>query len=458
MLPLQTAQKVIDQGLGLGADFVEIFVEKSHVTSLDVLSSELDEARSLIDFGIGIRLIYGEKVLYGHTNKTALDELVSLTKLIAAADAKALAALASPLPSMVRSYELATSLDQTTMEEKLRYLMRIDQAARKSSKHISQVEIGLIQKLQEVEIFNSEGLWASEKRPYLRFRVNTVAEDGNMKYEGSENPGATRDWSFAQNLDPEALGKEAARTACVKLNAIPCPAGSMPVILDNAFGGVIFHEACGHLLETTSVAKKASVFHDKLGEMIAHPALSAVDDGTNDGLWGSIKIDDEGMETKRTQLIKDGVLTNFISDRLGAKQVGIERSGSGRRQNYRYAPASRMRNTYIEAGPHSLDELIGSVDHGIYCKKMGGGSVNPGTGEFNFAALESYLIKDGKISAALKGATLIGKGVDIMKRISMVANNLETAAGMCGSVSGAVPVTVGQPALKVDEILVGGQS
>ena len=458
MLPQQSAQKVIEAGLSLGADFVEIFVEKSHLTTLGLLNSELDEAKSLIDFGIGIRLIYGEKVLYGHTNKTQLDELISLTRLIAAADIAGVKQKAAPLPVASRHYQMIQSTQDVPLEEKLLYLKSIDQAARHSSKSISQVEIGLMQKLQEVEIFNSEGLWVSEQRPYLRFRINAIAEDGNLKYEGSENPGATRDWSFAETLNPQVLGAEAARTALIKLGAAPCPAGVMPVVLDNAFGGVIFHEACGHLLETTSVAKKASVFHDKLGEMIAHPALSAVDDGTNDGLWGSIKIDDEGMETKRTQLIKDGVLTNFLADRLGAQQVGIERSGSGRRQNYRFAPASRMRNTYIDAGPNSFDDLISSIDHGIYCKKMGGGSVNPGTGEFNFAALESYLIKDGKIAAPLKGATLIGKGVDIMKKISMVANNLETAAGMCGSVSGAVPVTVGQPALKVDDILVGGQS
>lgn len=458
MLLKDTALKVIDEGLALGSDFVEIFVEKTHLTLLGLLGSELEEARSSIDFGIGIRLFYGEKILYAHTNKTDVNDLIELTRLLTAGDQRAVAAMAAPLPQVVRSYQSSFARDNVLMEEKLQFLKRIDRSARSASAKISQVDISMIQRLQQVEIFNSEGLWVGEERPYLRFAVSAIAEDGTLKYEGSENPGATRNWSYAESLDPEVLGAEVARTALIKLNAAPCPAGKMPVILDNGFGGVIFHEACGHLLETTSVAKKASVFHDKLGEMIAHPALSAVDDGTNDGLWGSLQIDDEGMQTQRTQLIKDGVLTNFLADRMGAKQVGIERTGSGRRQNYRFAPASRMRNTFIEAGPHIFDDLIASTPYGIYCKKMGGGSVNPGTGEFNFAALESYLIEDGRITTPLKGATLIGKGVDIMKKISMVGSNLATAAGTCGSVSGSVPVTVGQPALKVDDILVGGQS
>ena len=232
----------------------------------------------------------------------------------------------------------------------------------------------------------------------------------------------------------------------------------MPVVIDNGFGGVIFHEACGHSLETTSVEKKASVFWDKKGELIANEALSAVDDGTIDNLWGSISIDDEGMETQKTQLIKDGILTNFLSDRMGEIKTNHPRTGSARRESYKYAPASRMRNTFIEPGKHSLEELLESMGDGLYAKSMGGGSVNPGTGEFNFAVQEGYLVKNGKLTDAVKGATLIGKGEEIMKNISMVGNNLDYAAGVCGSVSGGVPVTVGQPALKVDEILVGGKA
>jgi TldD protein len=232
----------------------------------------------------------------------------------------------------------------------------------------------------------------------------------------------------------------------------------MPVVIDKGFGGVIFHEACGHLLETTSVEKKASVFWDKMGEKIAHEALSAVDDGTIDGEWGSLSIDDEGMPTQKTTLIKNGQLTRFISDRMGEIKTGHKRTGSGRKQSYKFAPASRMRNTYIEAGNHSLEEILATIGNGLYAKSMGGGSVNPGTGEFNFSVREAYLVENGKITTPVKGATLIGSGADIMTKISMVGRDLELMAGMCGSVSGSIPTTVGQPPVKVDEILVGGRA
>lgn len=197
----------------------------------------------------------------------------------------------------------------------------------------------------------------------------------------------------------------------VKLFADACPSGEMPVIIGNGFGGVIFHEACGHLLETTSVAKKASVFHDKMGEMIANSAVNAIDDGTLVNEWGSINIDDEGVETQRTQLIKEGQLTGFMVDKMGGLKTGYASTGSGRRESYKYAPTSRMRNTFIEPGNSSLDEMLAGVERGIYAKKMGGGSVQPGTGEFNFSVQEAYLIENGKITKPLKSATLISTGL-----------------------------------------------
>ena len=232
----------------------------------------------------------------------------------------------------------------------------------------------------------------------------------------------------------------------------------MPVVIGNGFGGVIFHEACGHLLETTAVAKRASVFHNKLGEMIANPVVSAVDDGTLVREWGSINVDDEGMATERTQLIRKGKLVSFLADRIGSRQTGHPLTGSGRRQSYAFAPASRMRNTFIEPGEDRIEDMIASIPQGIYASRMGGGSVLPGTGEFNFAVTEGYLIEDGKCRHPVRAATLIGKGPEVLERISMVGNDVALAVGMCGSVSGWVPVTVGQPTIKVDEILVGGNA
>ncbi|WP_127716143.1 TldD/PmbA family protein [Halobacteriovorax sp. HLS] len=462
MLDKTIASEVIDYALMLGADFCEIFVEKHNSKNLSILNSSVHEIKSGIDFGIGIRLIYGTKVLYGYTNIAHKDELLRITRALAAQDKRDALITATPLNFMkvVEKHQALQGLSNTAVqtEEKIQYLLKIDKAARAQSEQISQVSAGLLQRLQNIEIFNSEGLHVTDERNYSRVMANAIATNGTEQSTGYDAPGALSGWEFTNSINPTQLGEAVSKQALVKLTADDCPAGKMPVVIDNGFGGVIFHEACGHSLETTSVQKKASVFWDKMGEQIAHSAVSAVDDGTINNYWGSINIDDEGMPTQKTQLIKDGKLTSFLVDKVGAMRTGYERTGSGRRQSYKYAPASRMRNTYIEAGNYSLDEIIQTIDNGIYCKKMGGGSVTPATGEFNFSAQESYIIKNGKIDRPLKGATLIGTGAGVLQKISMVGKNLEMAAGMCGSVSGSIPTSVGQPAVKVDEILVGGKA
>ena len=462
MLDSKVANEVIDYGLSLGADFCEIFVEKHNSTNISVLNSAVHEIKSGIDFGVGIRLIYGTKVLYGYTNKSDKEELLRITKALAAQDKRNQLVTSTPL-NFIKTVEhhqakMGLASKDVLTEEKIQYLMKIDQAARAESEQVSQVTAGLLQRLQNIEIFNSEGLYVTDERNYSRLMANSIATNGTEQSTGYEAPGALQGWEFAKSVNPVELGQAVSKQALVKLTADDCPAGIMPVVIDNGFGGVIFHEACGHSLETTSVQKEASVFWDKMGEQIANEAVSAVDDGTIKGYWGSINIDDEGMPTQKTQLIKDGKLTSFLVDKVGSMRTGYERTGSGRRQSYKFAPASRMRNTYIEPGDHSLDEILQTIDNGIYCKKMGGGSVTPATGEFNFSAQESYLIKNGKIDRPLKSATLIGTGAGVLQKISMVGNNLEMAAGMCGSVSGAIPTTVGQAAIKVDEILVGGKA
>lgn len=461
LLSSQTARAVIDHGLFLGADFVELFVERTQNQSIKILNAQVDDIGGGVEFGIGVRLVYGTKVLYGFTNNPDAQELKRITESLAARDRR------SPIHSKAQDFtsenaakrHLATLglQSQHPLDAKIEWLMRLDKSTRNVSDKIVQVVSSGMQRCQQVEIFNSEGLHVSDERNYVRVVATAVAQDGNEQSSGYEAPGALKGWEFTDDLNPTQLGEVVGRQAMTKLHADPCPAGRMPVIIDNAFGGVIFHEACGHLLETTSVAKKASVFHDKMDQYIANECVSAVDDGTMENEWGSINIDDEGMKTQRTQLIKDGKLTSFMVDRLGGQKTGYARTGSGRRQNYRFAPTSRMRNTFIEAGNHSLDEMISTIKKGIYCKKMGGGSVSPGTGEFNFNAQESYLIIDGKIERPLKTATLIGTGPEVLKQISMVGNNFALAAGMCGSISGAVPTTVGQAAIKVDDILVGGR-
>ncbi len=309
---------------------------------------------------------------------------------------------------------------------------------------------------QEVLVAASDGTFARDIRLHQSVGLNALAADGDhraslgRRYGSSGRPDDLRQW------DAEAAAIDLCTSAGAMLYADYVDAGTYPVVLANRFGGVIFHEACGHLLETTQVERGTTPFAGKVGEAIAHEAVTAVDEGLTGGAFGSLSMDDEGMEPQRTVLIENGVLQRFLSDRAGELRTGHARTGSGRRQSHSFAAASRMRNTYIAAGPHTPAQLIASVDRGLYCKSMGGGSVGP-TGQFNFAVEEGYLIENGQLTKPVKGATLIGEATEVMPRISMCADDLELAAGFCGSVSGSVFVTVGQPHIKVDAITVGGR-
>jgi TldD protein len=461
VLDKNIANDIIFEALSLGADFCDIFVEKTNIQNFSYISSKVKNIQSGTDFGIGVRLIFGTVGLYGYTNSNTKEDLITLTRKLAASYKK-------ENNRQIQNYKFENALQYKdikafgagnfSFDYKIEKIKELDKLTRAKSDLVSQVSLSVLQKETNVEIFDSEGLYATEFRPYVRLITNAITSDGNEQASGTWHPGARGGFEYINGLDMDEIATEIVRQSVTTLKADAAPAGNMPVIIDNGFGGVIFHEACGHLLETTSVEKKASVLWDKKGLKVGHENLNAVDDGTMDNEWGSISIDDEGMPTQRTQLIKNGVVENFLCDRLGHIKTGHPRTGSARRQSYKFAPASRMRNTFIEAGNYKLEDLITTVDDGIYAKKMGGGSVNPGTGEFNFSVQEGYLVKNGKIQNAIKGATLIGKGEDVLSKISMSANNFELATGMCGSVSGSIPTTVGQPAIKVDEILVGGRA
>jgi TldD protein len=309
---------------------------------------------------------------------------------------------------------------------------------------------------QEVLVAASDGTFARDVRLHQSLGLSVLAADGEhraslgRRYGTSDSPDALRAW------DADDSAQDLCSSAGAMLYADYVEAGQCPVVLANRFGGVIFHEACGHLLETTQVERGTTPFAERVGEAIAHEAVTAIDEGLTGGAFGSLAMDDEGMEPQRTVLIENGVLRAFLSDRAGELRTGHPRTGSGRRQSHSFAAASRMRNTYIAAGPHSPDDLIASIEQGLYCKSMGGGSVGP-TGQFNFAVEEGYRIENGQLTHPVKGATLIGEAKEVLPRISMCANDLELAAGFCGSVSGSVFVTVGQPHIKVDGITVGGR-
>jgi TldD protein len=309
---------------------------------------------------------------------------------------------------------------------------------------------------QNVLIANSEGKFVEDRRVRSRLAIQSIAAEGNQMQTGFYGPGAHKGFEFMENLNLEHYAKEASRIAVTMLGADPCPSGKFPVIIDNEFGGVIFHEACGHGLEATFVSKENSVFTNRIGEKVASDVVTYIDDGTLSNEWGSITIDDEGEKACKNVLIEDGILKGYLIDKLGGRRMGMESTGSGRRQSYRFAPTSRMTNTYIANGKSTPKEIVSNTEYGIYTKYMGGGQVNTTTGDYNFAVMEAYLVKDGKIGKPLKGATLIGNGPKTLQLVDMVGNNLDHGAGMCGSLSGSIPVNVGQPMIRVSEMTVGG--
>ncbi len=290
-----------------------------------------------------------------------------------------------------------------------------------------------------------------------RFTVEAVASSASEKQSGHFGPGGSEGMELFERINVEETAREAARIAVTMLGAKPCPAGKFPVVIDNGFGGVIFHEACGHGLEATAVARNASVFAGRLGQQIASPLVTAIDDGTIPNAWGSSAMDDEGTPTARNVLIENGVLKSYLVDRLNGRKMGAAITGSSRRQDYRFAPTSRMTNTCIAPGKSTPDEIISATEYGLYARQMGGGSVDPATGSFNFAVLEGYMIRNGKIAEPVRGATLIGKGPEVLWDIDMVGNNPKRAQGMCGSKSGSIPTDVGQPMLRVSRMTVGGR-
>ena len=459
MIKKELINKVIDKALSNGADYAEIFAENTFNSLINFNDNKTKQNIVGKDYGAGVRVFYGHTAIYAYTND------LSEKSLLAAADAVSKAANGKTRNKAINLTKLEfenihpIQIPNNTVskKDKIDFIKIINKASREYNDSITQVEITLTERIQHILIANSEGLLAEDDRNYSRIYVSSIASKVSEKQIGAEGPGGFAGCEFFNTIDPIELGKKTARMAVLMLNSEYAPGGKFPVIIDNGFGGVIFHEACGHSLETTSVAKGASVFVGKIGEKIANPVVTAIDDGTLPNEWGSENIDDEGVPTQRTILIENGILKSYMVDKLGGLKMGLKPTGSGRRQSYQYAPASRMRNTFIAPGKNKLEELITSIDYGIYAKKMGGGSVMPGTGNFDFAVAEGYIIKNGKIAKPVRGATLIGNGAEILPKISMVADNLALAQGMCGSVSGSVPTNVGQPAIKIDEIIVGGR-
>lgn len=459
MLKKEQLEYLLTRALQSNADFAEIFEEQGINESISMLNDTVEDVNRMHRAGIGIRLYMGVQSVYGYTNemdKQSLEILVD--DLRDALGRKEDGKKVILHPEVIENKHIV-KIDpiEASLREKVDLLKRADKAAKTYDDKIIKTQTGLSSRKQHVQISNSDGKLVNDTRIRTRLMVSAYASDGSQMQSGYDAPGASAGLEFFVDENaPEKIAEEASRIALVMLKAKDCPSGVMPVIIDNGFGGVIFHEACGHALEATAVAKNQSVFANKLGKQIANPCVTAIDDGTIPNGWGSENVDDEGNPQQKRVLIKDGILQNYMIDRLNGRRMHMESTGSSRRQSYKFEPTSRMSNTYIAAGHDSFESMFTGIKKGLYAKKMGGGSVNPQTGEFNFAVNEGYMIEDGKITYPVKGASLIGTGAEILMNIDKVSDNVARGQGMCGSVSGSIPVDVGQPAIRVKKITVGG--
>jgi len=461
LLEKKLIEKLLDAGLSRGADFAEVFVECKNSTALQSLSGRLEKVNSNKSFGVGIRLAKKFQVVYGYTNSSNPEDLLKLATDLSKSfnDEK----LTKRVPLMKLEvgdkHKVEIKPTDVSLEEKVLLIKKAYKATDEYDEAISQVMIGLMDSSQNILIANSEGRFVTENRTKIRMGINAVATNkAGVMQTGGIAPGSGKGYEYLLNeIDIEEQGREAARVAITMLNAEECPSGVMSVVIHNGFGGVIFHESCGHPLEATAVAKNASVFCDKLGKKVASDIVTAIDDGTIENAWGSANYDDEGYPQQRRVLIKDGILKSYMIDKINGRRMKSEATGSSRRESYKYAPTSRMSNTYIDNGTSKFEDIIAATEYGLFAKKLGGGSVNPGNGDFNFAVMEGYMIRNGKIAEPVRGASIVGNGGNILYKIDMIADNLESARGMCGSSSGTIPADVGQPTLRVVDVTVGGK-
>ncbi len=470
MLTPATAETVLRRARQGGADFAELYLERWRRRTLRTIDGEVEDAVSAIEQGAGLRLFFGTDVVYAYTNDLSDSALGELTDTLVrlrgsgdgsgngSVDARGAGGLDLRRQSARGLHAPSVAFEQQPKRWRLERLRELDAGAR-IDPAVKQVEGRLLEWEQDVVVVNSEGDWVEDRRVRTRCAASVIASDADQTQTAFVGPGLSVGLEFFDRYPAATIGATAAQRALTNLRAKPAPAGTMPVVIGSGFGGVIFHEALGHLVETTMVARRASVLSDKLGERIASNVVSYVDDGTTPNGWGSSEYDDEGMPTQRTVLIDKGVLTSYMVDRWGALKTGYARTGSGRRENYTYAPTSRMRNTFILPGEVAdPQELFQGIGFGLYAKAMGGGQVKPGSGEYNFAVTEGYIIRDGELAEPVRSALLVGKGPDTIQKVDAVAGDLATEPGMCGSMSGSVPVEVGQPHLRVSELVVGGEA
>jgi TldD protein len=446
--------------MGPGVDFGDLYFQHARRESWTVEDGIVKDGAHSIEQGVGVRAISGEKTGFAYSDEINTEALLTASK---SARAIAREGQAHAPGQLVRGggrslYSADDPIDAMDHETKVETLRRIDKLVRAADPRVKQVVVSLSGGVDTVLIARSDGVLAADVRPLVRFNVQVIVEQNGRRESGYAGGGGR--YSYAELLGDKAehLAREALRQALVNLDAVDAPAGVMPVVLGAGWPGVLLHEAVGHGLEGDFNRKGTSTYSGRIGQRVASPGVTIVDDGTLEGRRGSLNIDDEGTPTNCTTLIEDGVLVGYMQDTLNARLMGMAPTGNGRRESFAHLTMPRMTNTYMLAGPHDPQEMIRSVKKGLYAVNFGGGQVDITSGKYVFSATEAYLIEDGRITAPVKGATLIGNGPETMQQVRMIGNDLalDEGVGVCGKDGQSVPVGVGQPSLLIDGLTVGG--
>jgi len=456
----------IEQALGLvlgsAVDAADLYFQLSHEESWALEDGIVKDGHASIEQGVGVRAMAGEKTGFAYSDEImmpALEEAARAARAIAASHGTGAVQAWQPSSPGQQLYLPVDPRISLRDEDKIAWLERVDRETRRMDPRVSQVMVSVHAVHELILVARSDGVLAGDVRPLVRMNVTVLVEQNGRRERGFAGCGGryALDELVAQDR-PLALAREAVRQALVNLEAVPAPAGTMTVVLAPGWPGVLLHEAIGHGLEGDFNRKGTSAFSGRIGERVAAPGCTVVDDGTLARRRGSLNIDDEGTPTQCTTLIEDGVLRGYMQDRLNARLSGTQSTGNGRRESFAHMTMPRMTNTYMRAGPHDPAEILASVDRGIYAVNFGGGQVDITSGKFVFSASEAYLIENGRVGAPIKGATLIGNGPDVLTRVAMVGNDLklDDGIGVCGKEGQSVPVGVGQPTLRVDGLTVGG--
>jgi TldD protein len=452
--------RALDVALKTGGEFAEIFAEDRRGTAARLDDGRVEDMASGRDRGAGIRVVFGETTGFAHTSDLTEAGLTAAASAAAAAargggGGVRTVALGTPGPEAVTAAEILP--ETVSKADKVALLTRANDAARSTGGAIRQVSVIYGDSRRRILVANSDGLWATDDQVKSRFAVSTVAAGDTGMQTGRESIGSTIGFELFDKHEVDELARAAAGRALAKLAARPAPSGSLPVVIKQGSGGVLFHEACGHGLEADHIQKNVSVFAGRVGEQVASPLVTLIDDGTMAPEWGTIGIDDEGHPAARNVLIEDGVLTDYMWDFLRARKENRHSSGNGRRESYQHLPMVRMTNTYVLAGTEDPDEIVRQTPHGVYVAQLGGGQVNTATGDFVFGMTEAYLIEDGRITTPLRDANLIGNGPEVLRNIDAIANDFAMGPpGTCGKNGQGVPVGDGQPTLRVTGMTIGG--